>query len=86
VPATVVTMNSTVELVSLRTRKRFLAKLVYPDEVEFFDDSVSVLGPLGLALLGSSAGNVIQCREGRGLARFRVGSIIHQPEQQFASC
>jgi regulator of nucleoside diphosphate kinase len=84
IPATVVTMDSTVELVNLRTNECFLATLVYPDEAEFFDDSISVLEPLGLALLGSSAGSVIQCRGDRGTASFKVLSIIHQPEQELA--
>ena len=81
IPATVVTMNSTVELVNLRTKDCFLAMLVYPDEAEFFDDAISVLEPRGLALLGTSVGSVIQCRGDRGTVSFKVGSIIHQPEQ-----
>jgi regulator of nucleoside diphosphate kinase len=81
IPATVVTMNSTVEIVNSRTHECFLVTLVYPGEAEFFDDSVSVLEPLGIALLGSSVGSVIQCREGRGIASFKVERIVHQPEQ-----
>jgi len=82
IPATVVTMNATVELVNLRTKECILAMLVYPDEAEFFDNAVSVLKPLGVALLGASVGSVIQCRGDRGTARFKVVSITHQPEQQ----
>jgi regulator of nucleoside diphosphate kinase len=81
IPASVVTMSSTVELVNLRTHERLPATLVYPDDAEFVDDSTSVLEPLGIALLGSSVGSVIQCREGRGIASFKVERIIHQPEQ-----
>ncbi len=81
IPATVVTMNSTVKLVNSRTHDCFLVTLVYPDEGEFFDQSVSVLEPLGTALLGSSVGGVIKCREARGTVSFIVERIIHQPEQ-----
>jgi regulator of nucleoside diphosphate kinase len=84
IPATVVTMNSTVELLDLQTNECFPTTLVYPDEAELFDDSVSVLESLGLALLGSSVGSVIQCPGDRGTASYKVVSIIHQPEQQLA--
>jgi regulator of nucleoside diphosphate kinase len=77
-PATVVTMNSAVEPVDLRTHEWLLRTLVYPDEAEFVDDSVSVLEPLGMALLGWSAGNVIQWQAGRGTRRLLVERILHQ--------
>jgi regulator of nucleoside diphosphate kinase len=77
-PANVVTMNSTVELVDLRTHEWLLRTLVYPDEAEFIDDSLSVLEPLGMALLGCSVGNVIQCQTGRGTRRLRIERILQQ--------
>jgi transcription elongation GreA/GreB family factor len=81
IPATVVTMNSTVELVNLRTHECFLATLVYPDDAEFIDDSISVLDPLGIALLGSSVGSVLKCQKDRRTTSFLVERVIHQPEQ-----
>lgn len=81
VPDTVVTMNSTVKL-HTEGKMRWLT-LVYPDEEEFYDDSVSVLDPLGIVLLGASAGDVIEYLPGRGTARIR--RIVHQPEQVLAA-
>ena len=83
VPDDVVTMNSTVELIDLLTDEVLEVTLVYPYETEFYDQSVSVLRPLGLALLGSTAGSVVQCRKDGRRARYRIAAVTHQPEWTF---
>jgi regulator of nucleoside diphosphate kinase len=80
-PGTLVTMNTTVELADPRSGESEVLTLAYPDEAEFIDDSVSVLEPLGGALLGSAVGDVIQCAQGRGTTKFRIRRIVYQPEQ-----
>jgi regulator of nucleoside diphosphate kinase len=79
-PDHIVAMNSTVELMDTASRKCQLATLVYPDETEFVDKPVSILEALGIALLGSASGSVIQCGKGRSMKRFRVRRISHQSE------
>jgi regulator of nucleoside diphosphate kinase len=72
----VVTMHTTVELVDLSTGESRTAMLVYPDESEFIADSISVLEPLGIALLGSAVGSVIQCEDGLGGAQLKILRIV----------
>jgi regulator of nucleoside diphosphate kinase len=79
-PEDLVTMNTKVKLAAIPTEKRRTVTLVYPDEVDLASDGVSILDPLGTALLGSKVGDVIRC-DGEKLGRcFRVDEIIYQPE------
>lgn len=79
-PEDVVTMNTKVKLAVLPTEKRRTVTLVYPDDLDLTSDGVSILDPLGTALLGSKVGDVIQCAAAKGARRFRVDEVIYQPE------
>ncbi|RIK74744.1 MAG: transcription elongation factor GreAB [Planctomycetota bacterium] len=81
VPRTVVTMNSSVELVDVQTGARRRVRVVYPGEAELVRDAVSVLDCLGLALLGSSVGDVVQCTDGPRRRTLKVERILDQPER-----
>ena len=90
VDSSVVTMDTTVRLVDPETGARRTVTLVYPEESGDWRSAVSVTSPLGVALLGSSAGDVIQCREkstdGRWRdRRWRIEQIIYQPERAWAA-
>jgi regulator of nucleoside diphosphate kinase len=79
-PGSLVTMNTTVTLMDLSTEKQRTVTLVYPDDVDLTCDGVSILDPLGMALLGCEAGDVIQCSSEKCQRRFRIAEIIYQPE------
>ena len=81
VPETLVTMNSALRLVDLRSARPRTVTLVYPDDVDLFSDGISILDPLGTALLGCRAGDVIQCPAEHCQRRFRVAEVVNQPEQ-----
>lgn len=78
----VVTMNCTVRFVDEGPNRAYELKLVYPRQAGEAG-SVSVLAPVGSALLGLSVGKKIrwQVPGGRDL-RLRVVSVINQPESQ----
>jgi len=80
VPASVVTMNSEVEIVDLDTKDSRCVTLVFPSTAGIEDGRVSVLAPLGTALLGSCEGTPIEWNTPRGARRLRVGRIVYQPE------
>ena len=80
VPATVVTMNSEVEVVDLDTGERRSLKLVFPAMAGIEAGRVSVLAPLGTALLGSRQGAQVAWQTPRGGRRLRVESVVYQPE------
>ena len=55
----VVTMNSTVHFRDNDTGREMIVKLMYPKDAIGFENAVSVLTPVGAALLGLSAGQKI---------------------------
>lgn len=75
-----VTMNSTVRFVDELTNTAYQLTLVYPDQAGEAG-TVSVLAPVGSALLGLRVGESIswQVPGGRQL-RLRVVAVIGQPE------
>lgn len=80
-PEDLVTMNSTVVLSVLPSEKRRTVTLVYPEDVDLPSDGVSVLEPLGTALLGRKVGDVIQCPVATDQRRLRISKLVYQPEQ-----
>ena len=80
-PADVVTMNSTVDCIDDITGDSHPITLVYPRDADAAAGKVSVLAPVGSALLGLSVGQQIdwQAPAGRPL-RLRVVAIRYQPE------
>ena len=80
VPATVVTMNSEVEVIDLETDERRSVTLVFPALAGIEAGRVSVLAPLGTALLGSRQGASVAWQTPRGLRQLHVARVIYQPE------
>lgn len=80
VPATVVTMNSEVEVVDLATEERWSLTVVFPSMAGIESGRVSVLAPLGTALIGSSEGAVVAWQTPRGLRELKIERVTYQPE------
>lgn len=79
-PANVVTMNSTVRFVDETSGGEFELTLVYP-EASGAPGTVSVLAPVGSALLGLSVGQSISWQvPGGRLLRLRILDVVYQPE------
>lgn len=79
-PADVVTMRSIVSLENLTGGKAMSCELVYPDEGDPEQNRISVLAPLGTAMLGQRVGRTFKVRLPKGLTEFRVAGIEYQPE------
>lgn len=80
VPASVVTMNSQVEVVDLATNERQALTLVFPAMADIEAGRVSVLAPLGAALLGSTEGADVLLETPRGRRQLQVSRVVFQPE------
>lgn len=78
-PPDVVTMGSTVRLRDLETDEEETYTLVYPDEADIAADKLSVLAPVGTALLGYRAGDEVEWPVPAGVRRFRVEEVLFQP-------
>lgn len=78
-PAGVVTMNSTVRFADEESGKEFERTLCYPEEATGGEDKVSILAPLGSALLGLSVGQRIDWPvPGGRTARIRILDVVSQ--------
>lgn len=81
VPEDVVTMNSTVEICDLDDREPEVYTLVYPERADAFASRISVLSPLGRAILGHRIGDVVAVHTPSGRRRIRIETILFQPER-----
>lgn len=82
VPPQVVTMNSTVVFETHPGGKEFRMTLVYPQDAAKIDGNISILAPVGSALLGLSVGDEIEWpRPGGGKTRVRIKDVLYQPER-----
>nr|MBS0019849.1 nucleoside diphosphate kinase regulator [Gammaproteobacteria bacterium] len=82
VPATVVTMNSTVRFEVDSSLEEFCLTLVYPRDVDASGEKISILAPVGSALLGLSQGDEIEWpKPGGGMLRVRIKEVSYQPER-----
>jgi regulator of nucleoside diphosphate kinase len=80
VSADVVTMNSRVRVTDLDTGKEATYQIVFPRDANASKNMISVLAPIGTALLGFKAGSEIEWETPGGLRRLRIDSIEYQPE------
>ena len=80
VPPDVVTMNSQVALVDPESGQEHEYSLVFPADANAAEGKISVLAPLGTALLGASRGQTIEWSAGGNLRRLRIEEILYQPE------
>jgi regulator of nucleoside diphosphate kinase len=81
-PANVVTMNSTVRFRVESSGKEFSLTLVYPQSKGDSDDTISILAPVGSALLGLTEGDQIAWpKPGGGMLSVQIIEVIYQPER-----
>lgn len=82
VPPTVVSMNSTVKFRVESSQQEFNLTLVYPKDMDESGSKISILAPVGSALLGLSQGDQIEWpKPGGGLLRVRIEEVVYQPER-----
>ena len=80
IPADVVTMRSKVRLKDLVSGESNTYSLVFPIEADFAEGKISVLAPIGTAILGYRRGDTIEWPVPSGLRKLRIEQILYQPE------
>lgn len=81
-PPSVVSMNSTVRFKVVSTDREFCMTLVYPRDADGQGDKISILAPVGSALLGLSQGDTIEWpKPSGGVLQVRIEEVIYQPER-----
>ena len=79
-PPDIVTMNSRIRLTDLDSAEELVYTLVYPAEADYAAGKISVLAPVGTALLGERVGNEIVWDVPGGTRRLRIEELLYQPE------
>ncbi|HEX6003076.1 MAG TPA: nucleoside diphosphate kinase regulator [Burkholderiales bacterium] len=83
VPQNVVTMNSQVVFEDAADGKRSTVAVVYPSDVDPAAGKISVLSPMGAALIGETDGRELELPLPYGKSRrIRIVDVVYQPEAQ----
>lgn len=80
IPADVITMRSQVRLRDLVSGEANIYSLVFPTEANVSEGKISILAPIGTAILGYKRGDTIVWPVPSGLRRIKVDEVLYQPE------
>lgn len=80
IPHDVVTMNSRVRLKDVETGEESTYDLVFPADANIEEHKISILAPIGTAILGYRAGDTVDWEVPAGSKKVRIKEIIFQPE------
>jgi regulator of nucleoside diphosphate kinase len=73
-----VKMGCVVQLLDLGTGKGFTYRLTFPADANIAEGRISVLSPLGAALLGRTTGEEFSYESPGGTVRMRTIKVIHE--------
>lgn len=80
IPDEIVRINSRVQLTDMETEEVFELQIVYPPDADFDDGKISVLSPIGTALLGCRVEDVILWDVPGGTRKLKIDKMLNQPE------
>ena len=76
----VITMNSTACLIDLDTGEELVYTLVFPMDADIQQNKISILAPIGTAMLGFGVGDTFEWKVPDGVRRLKVKELLYQPE------
>lgn len=80
IPADVITMNSRVMLKDLQSGNELEITLVYPKDANIQERKISILAPVGTAILGCREGDTVEWPVPSGTINYRIEKVTYQPE------
>jgi len=80
IPKDVITMNSIIHLKDLDSGEEMTYTLVFPGIADISKNKISILAPIGTALIGYRVGDIIEWKVPAGLRKLKVEEILYQPE------
>ena len=83
-PADVVSVNSQVLVTDLESGKKAEYTIVFPRDANYEEKRISVLAPIGTALLGYTKGSEVEWPTPGGLRRFRI-ERVRRPARRVAA-
>ncbi|MBK7653420.1 MAG: GreA/GreB family elongation factor [Flammeovirgaceae bacterium] len=76
----VITMNSRVRLRESLTQKEIEVTITYPENANSRESKISILSPVGIALIGQQKGDQVSWKIPSGVGQFEIIEILYQPE------
>lgn len=86
IPSDVITLNSIARLIDLTSDEEMVYTLVFPEEAEPSQGKISVLAPIGTAMLGCKVGDIFEWDTPGGRRSIRVKEVVYQPEASGDYC
>ena len=80
VPPDLITMNSKVCLIDKEAGEEVVITLVFPEDADHTQNKISILAPIGTAMLGHRVGDTFEYEVPAGNVTMKVKEIIYQPE------
>lgn len=77
-PYDVISMNSTVLM--LLDDMEETVSLVYPNEANLSNNNISILSPIGTAIIGYREGDVFEWTVPSGTTKISIKKVLYQPE------
>jgi regulator of nucleoside diphosphate kinase len=78
--ADVVTMHSTLRVRDLDSDKSMVYTIVFPVDADIEKKRISVLAPIGTALIGYRVGDIVEWATPGGTRRLQIEEVLFQPE------
>jgi regulator of nucleoside diphosphate kinase len=80
IPPNVITMNSKAQVRDIDAGELMTYTLVFPNKANADEGLISVIAPIGTAMLGQRVGDEFEWRVPAGTVRLRVEKVLYQPE------
>ncbi len=80
IPDNVVTMNSRVRLKDIGSGEETIYDLAFPSDANIGQNKISILAPIGTAILGYRTGDTVEWEVPAGTRKVRIEEVLYQPE------
>jgi regulator of nucleoside diphosphate kinase len=80
-PDDVVIMNSEVTVIDLDSKQQMTFALVFPENADLDEKKISILAPVGSAVLGYRVGDIVEWRVPLCKRRLMIDRVIQHPEK-----
>ncbi|MGD9825548.1 GreA/GreB family elongation factor [Desulfobacter sp.] len=80
IPNNIITMNSTFTVENEITKEKKTYTLVFPEDADIRGNKISILAPIGIAILGHKVGESIEWLAPSGPKKMTFTEIHYQPE------
>lgn len=81
IPGKVITMHTTYKVRDIITDIENTYTLVFPFDADLEQNKISILAPIGVAVIGYGEGDVVEWEAPMGKRKIKIVEIIYQPER-----